>query len=176
MAKIYLTEKSRDALEVFQIYKGEGEYFDLSQLPPYRQGFSFGGEIAMRAVTASAQTDALAATDAGMAGTGSAVSAKYLCSAPSAPQFEEAPSTSGSKLCRSGPDAKMRRIAAVKIDCGISKKTGWQKNPSLRNKQFRRPGFSLSAGKSVAKNDQRFLSGRKGCNKQRKTAVFRFAG
>lgn len=46
MAKIYLTEKSRDALEVFQIYKGEGEYFDLSQLPPYRQGFSFGGEIA----------------------------------------------------------------------------------------------------------------------------------
>lgn len=44
MAKIYPTEKSRDALEVFQIYRGEGEYFDLSQLPPYRQSFSFGGE------------------------------------------------------------------------------------------------------------------------------------
>lgn len=44
MAKIYPTEKSRNALEVFQLYKGEGEYFDLSQLPPYRQSFSFGGE------------------------------------------------------------------------------------------------------------------------------------
>ncbi len=44
MAKIYPSEKSRDALEVFQIYKGEGEYFDLSQLPPYRQSFAFGGE------------------------------------------------------------------------------------------------------------------------------------
>lgn len=43
MAKIYPTEKSRDALEVFQLYKGEGEYFDLSQLPPCRQSFSFGG-------------------------------------------------------------------------------------------------------------------------------------
>ena len=44
MSSIYPTEKSRDALEVFQIYKGEGEYFDLSQLPPCRQSFSFGGE------------------------------------------------------------------------------------------------------------------------------------
>ena len=44
MAKIYPTEKSRQALEVFQIYKGEGEYFDLSQQPPFRQSFSFGGE------------------------------------------------------------------------------------------------------------------------------------
>lgn len=44
MAKIYPTEKSREALEVFQLYKGMGEYFDLSQLPPYRQSFSFGGE------------------------------------------------------------------------------------------------------------------------------------
>lgn len=44
MKKIYPTEKSRDALEVFQLYKGEGEFFDLSQLPPYRQSFSFGGE------------------------------------------------------------------------------------------------------------------------------------
>lgn len=44
MAKIYPTEKSRDALEVFQLYRGEGEYFDLSQQPPFRQAFSFGGE------------------------------------------------------------------------------------------------------------------------------------
>ena len=44
MARIYPTEKSRQALEVFQIYKGEGEYFDLSQQPPFRQAFSFGGE------------------------------------------------------------------------------------------------------------------------------------
>lgn len=44
MARIYPTEKSRQALEVFQIYRGEGEYFDLSQQPPFRQAFSFGGE------------------------------------------------------------------------------------------------------------------------------------
>lgn len=44
MEKIYPTEKSREALEVFQLYKGAGEYFDLSQLPPCRQAFSFGGE------------------------------------------------------------------------------------------------------------------------------------
>ena len=45
LTKIYPTEKSRDALEVFRLYKGEGEYFDLSQLPPFRQSFSFGGGI-----------------------------------------------------------------------------------------------------------------------------------
>lgn len=44
MGKIYPTQRSREALEVFQIYKGEGEYFDLSQQPPFRQSFSFGGE------------------------------------------------------------------------------------------------------------------------------------
>lgn len=44
MANIYPTIQSRDALEVFQIYKGEGEYFDLSRQPPFRQSFSFGGE------------------------------------------------------------------------------------------------------------------------------------
>ena len=43
MEKIYPRKESREALEVFQIYKGEGEYFDLSQLPPCRQSFSFGG-------------------------------------------------------------------------------------------------------------------------------------
>lgn len=43
MAKIYPTPKSREALTVFHLYQGEGEYFDLSQLPPFRQSFSFGG-------------------------------------------------------------------------------------------------------------------------------------
>lgn len=43
MARIYPTRRSREALEVFQIYRGEGEYFDLSQQPPFRQSFSFGG-------------------------------------------------------------------------------------------------------------------------------------
>lgn len=44
MAKIYPTAKSRDALEVFRLGKGEGEYFDLSCQPPFRQSFSLGGE------------------------------------------------------------------------------------------------------------------------------------
>ena len=44
MAVIYPTESSRDALEVFQIYEGSGEVFDLSQKPIFRQNFSFGGE------------------------------------------------------------------------------------------------------------------------------------
>ena len=44
MAKIYPTARSRDALEVFQLYRGEGEFFDLRQQPPFRQNFSFGGE------------------------------------------------------------------------------------------------------------------------------------
>lgn len=44
MDKIYPTEKSREALAVFQLYRGEGEYFDFSRLPPYRQSFSIGGE------------------------------------------------------------------------------------------------------------------------------------
>lgn len=44
MEKIYPTPKSRKALEVFHIYQGEGEYFDLSQQPPFRWAFSFGGE------------------------------------------------------------------------------------------------------------------------------------
>lgn len=44
MGRIYPTVKSRDALVVFQMDRGEGEYFDLSQMPPYRETFSFGGE------------------------------------------------------------------------------------------------------------------------------------
>ena len=42
MAKIYPTPESREALVVFQLYQGEGEYFDLSHLPPFRQRFSLG--------------------------------------------------------------------------------------------------------------------------------------
>lgn len=42
MAKIYPTEKSREALEVFCLWRGEGEYFDLSGPQPYRESFSFG--------------------------------------------------------------------------------------------------------------------------------------
>ena len=48
MAKIYPTDQSREALEVFHLYKGEVEYFDLSQQPPFRQNFSFGGEVVTR--------------------------------------------------------------------------------------------------------------------------------
>ena len=46
MAKIYPTSESRKALVVFQLYRGEGEYFDLSYLPPFRQRFSLGDEKA----------------------------------------------------------------------------------------------------------------------------------
>lgn len=44
MAQIYPTAQSRDALEVFQIEAGEGELFDLSQKPVFRQKFAFGGQ------------------------------------------------------------------------------------------------------------------------------------
>ncbi len=44
MADIYKSEESRSALEVFQLYEGEGEYFDLSCLPPKRKAFAFGGK------------------------------------------------------------------------------------------------------------------------------------
>ena len=43
MAEIYPTEASREALTVFQIYEGNGEYFDLSKRPIERASFSFGG-------------------------------------------------------------------------------------------------------------------------------------
>lgn len=42
MADIYRQEESRTVLTVFQLYEGEGEYFDLSQIPPRREPFSFG--------------------------------------------------------------------------------------------------------------------------------------
>lgn len=43
MEKIYPDVRSRSALTVFKIQEGTGEWFDLSQLPIERSGFSFGG-------------------------------------------------------------------------------------------------------------------------------------
>ena len=43
MAEIYPDEKSRTVLTVFQIYEGEGEFFDLSQHTIFRESFVFGG-------------------------------------------------------------------------------------------------------------------------------------
>ena len=43
MAEIYKTNESREALEVFCIYRGQGEFFDLSTKPITRISFSFGG-------------------------------------------------------------------------------------------------------------------------------------
>lgn len=43
MKIIYPNTESRTALTVFQIYKGSGEFFDLSQKPIFREQFSFGG-------------------------------------------------------------------------------------------------------------------------------------
>lgn len=43
MKTIYSSSESRKALEVFCIYKGQGEYFDLSSNPISRQSFTFGG-------------------------------------------------------------------------------------------------------------------------------------
>lgn len=42
MEDIYPTVSSRNALTVFQIYEGEGEWFDLSKHPIERASFSFG--------------------------------------------------------------------------------------------------------------------------------------
>lgn len=43
METIYPNMESRTALTVFQIYKGSGEFFDLSCKPIFREQFSFGG-------------------------------------------------------------------------------------------------------------------------------------
>ena len=43
MHEIYPTEESMRALTVFQIYKGIGEWFDLSKKPIKRDSFTFGG-------------------------------------------------------------------------------------------------------------------------------------
>lgn len=42
MAEIYPDEKSRAVLTVFQMYTGQGELFDLSQKPIYRESFQIG--------------------------------------------------------------------------------------------------------------------------------------
>ena len=45
MNEIYPTEQSRQALTVFKIYEGSGEWFDLSKKPIERDSFTFcGGE------------------------------------------------------------------------------------------------------------------------------------
>ena len=43
MKTIYPTEESMQALTVFQIYEGSGEWFDLSRKPIERASFTFGG-------------------------------------------------------------------------------------------------------------------------------------
>lgn len=43
MKEIY-PENARHALEVFQLYEGQGEYFDLSSKPIYRDTFTLGGK------------------------------------------------------------------------------------------------------------------------------------
>ena len=43
MHDIYPTDESMQALTVFQIYEGSGEWFDLSKKPIERASFSFGG-------------------------------------------------------------------------------------------------------------------------------------
>ncbi|MDD3570363.1 MAG: 4Fe-4S binding protein [Lachnospiraceae bacterium] len=42
MAEIYPTKESRLALQVFKLYEGEGEYFDLSTNPITRNSFKIG--------------------------------------------------------------------------------------------------------------------------------------
>ncbi len=45
MYEIYPTAESRQALTVFQIYEGNGEWFDLSKKPIERANFVFGNTI-----------------------------------------------------------------------------------------------------------------------------------
>lgn len=42
MHEIYPNQESKKALTVFQIYEGDGEFFDLSVRPIFRERFSFG--------------------------------------------------------------------------------------------------------------------------------------
>lgn len=56
MNEIYPTAASREALTVFQIYEGSGEWFDLSKKPIERESFTFGG--------AQKKTDGYFITDA----------------------------------------------------------------------------------------------------------------
>ena len=43
MEAIYPDEATREALEVFAVYEGSGEFFDLSTKPITREGFAIGG-------------------------------------------------------------------------------------------------------------------------------------
>lgn len=45
MKEIYPTMKSREALTVFRIYDGNGEWFDLSKKPIERDSFTFGNGV-----------------------------------------------------------------------------------------------------------------------------------
>lgn len=45
MKEIYPTEKSREALTVFQLYEGTGEWFDLSKKPIERASFIIGNAV-----------------------------------------------------------------------------------------------------------------------------------
>ncbi|MFP3152939.1 4Fe-4S binding protein [Lachnospiraceae bacterium ZAX-1] len=47
MNKIYPKLGSHKILTVFQLYEGEGEFFDLRQQPPFHEPFSFGGATVM---------------------------------------------------------------------------------------------------------------------------------
>ena len=44
MNEIYPTEESRQALTVFRLYEGSGEWFDLSQKPIERAAFTIGNK------------------------------------------------------------------------------------------------------------------------------------
>lgn len=57
MNEIYPTETSRQALTVFQIYEGSGEWFDLSKKPIERASFTFGGNETEQSETGYCITD-----------------------------------------------------------------------------------------------------------------------
>ncbi|GKX66977.1 4Fe-4S binding protein [Inconstantimicrobium mannanitabidum] len=48
MHDIYPTKESRMALEVFQLYEGQGEYFDLSTKPITRDSFALGKKVEIK--------------------------------------------------------------------------------------------------------------------------------
>lgn len=45
MKEIYPSKESRIALEVFKMYEGQGEYFDLSSKPIIRKSFTIGNNV-----------------------------------------------------------------------------------------------------------------------------------
>lgn len=63
MAKIYPTAQSRNALEVFQLYKGEGEYFDLSGSRPIVRVFPLAAKLSMKPDTRLMQKNVSDARD-----------------------------------------------------------------------------------------------------------------